>query len=293
MERRRFLAAFGAVTASGFAGCAAVAPGVGTSAGPRKRGPGASSGGDGAGTTGVAENGSTATAGSDHSLARSGFPAEICEESVQDDPGIYAITDPVFAPDWRDLRVASRYVGGEHDGTVAPRPGGLPADATVVGLEAGGEARAYPISVLWTHEAVNDTVGDVPLLVTYCSLCRSGMVAERRVAGTVTTFRVSGLLWQAPQIQAAAAEQEGRVFGAVQRGGEAVEIRHSGNVVIVDDVTGSYWSQILARAICGPQEGTVLDQVPASLATWEEWQGSHPGTEVLLPPPHSGTTRRT
>ena len=56
---------------------------------------------------------------------------------------------------------------------------------------------------------------------------------------------------------------------------------------LYDDVTGSYWSQMLAQAICGPMGETRLSIRSASTATWVEWREGHPDTEVLLPPPAS------
>ena len=40
-------------------------------------------------------------------------------------------------------------------------------DEQVIGLEIGGEARAYPLRILSWHELVNDTVGGTPLLVSW------------------------------------------------------------------------------------------------------------------------------
>ena len=50
----------------------------------------------------------------------------------------------------------------------------------VVGVRMGGEARAYPLRLLRWHEVVNDTVGNQPLLVTYCPLADSVVVFDRR-----------------------------------------------------------------------------------------------------------------
>ncbi len=212
---------------------------------------------------------------------RYGFPDDICSEQPKDDPGTYAVTEPTFASDWRDFRFDSRYRRDGHTG--------LAPDQTVIGLVDGDTARAYPISVLWYHEVVNDRLGGRPVAVTYCPLCRSGMVADRRLDGEVATFRVSGLLWAAPQLQEAIAEREGRVFGAARLDGETA-IRHNGNVVLLDDVTDSYWSQILAKAICGPLADETLDIVPSRATDWQTWREAHPDTAVLVPPPHSETT---
>lgn len=40
-------------------------------------------------------------------------------------------------------------------------------DDEVIGITVKGEARAYPIKVLNWHEAVNDTINGVPIVVTY------------------------------------------------------------------------------------------------------------------------------
>lgn len=207
-------------------------------------------------------------------IARSGIPPTICEEEVIADPGIYAVVEPAFGPDWNDLPVAPQY-------------GDLTDETAVVGVERSDYARAYPLRILWHHEIVNDALAG-PFIATYCPLCRSGLVAERRVAGEATVFRVSGLLWRPEQIQVEASKAGDRVFGADLSLGET-EVRTAGNLVMVDDATGSYWSQLLAQAICGSRTGDRLDIVPSSVARWGEWQAAHPDTDVLLPPPHSVT----
>jgi hypothetical protein len=161
---------------------------------------------------------------------------------------IAAITDPVFAADWSGLDYPED----------AELPGLLDV-SPVVGVERGGVARAYPLAVLDWHEVVNDTFGG-PLLVTYCPLCGSAVVAERRVRTRPTTFGVSGLLWR-------------------------------NDLVLYDAATESLWSQLLATAIRGPQTGETLSLVPASLTSWGAWRDRHPDTDVLLPPPHSNTVR--
>lgn len=210
-------------------------------------------------------------------VARSGIPPTICEESVVADPGIYAIIDPAFGRTWDDV-------------SVRPKFGELTAETVVVGVERNGVARAYPLRILWHHEVVNDTLAG-PIVATYCPLCRSGLVAERLVDGAPTAFRVSGLLWRPERIQIEASKADDRVFGADLSAGEA-EVRRAGNLVMVDDATGSYWSQLLAQAICGPRVGDRLDIVSSSVARWGRWRDDHPGTDVLLPPPYSGTVRR-
>lgn len=219
-----------------------------------------------------AESTATSTPRTAEPLARSGVPQDICEEPVRD-IDIIEVVEPAFGPDWAGLDVGDQYAD-------------LSDDTVVVGVERGGGTRAYPLSLLWHHEIVNDTF-DGPLLVTYCPLCKSGVVAARRVEGAPTVFRVSGLLWRPEGIQAEAAKASDRVFGADMTSGET-EVVNAGNLVMVDDRTGSYWSQLLARAICGPRTGDRLEIVPSEVARWGEWRIAHPGGEILLPPPYSG-----
>ena len=208
-------------------------------------------------------------------LARHGFPSTICEADHVD-VGIDAITEPAFAPDWSAVT---------HE--LTSETGDLPDDEAVVGLAHEGRARAYPIDVLWTHEIVNDDFG-APVIVTYCPICFSGMVAERVVGGTPTLFGVSGQLWQPPEIQSRVAEADDRVFGVNQSDPDrGVAVKNSGNLVMYDVKTGSYWSQMLGRAICGEHTGEYLTAVPSTTTTWGSWRADHPDTEVLLPPPHS------
>lgn len=205
-------------------------------------------------------------------VARSGVPQDICEEEVRD-IDIIEIVEPAFGENWDGLDVEGQY-------------GELTDDDVVIGVERAGRSRAYPLSILWYHEIVNDDFGG-PLIASYCPLCKSGIVAERLVDGEPTIFRVSGLLWRPEGIRAEAAEEANRVFGADMASGET-EVLTAGNLVMVDDATGSYWSQLLVRAICGPQNTTELSIVPSTVARWGEWRSDHPDTDLLLPPPTSG-----
>lgn len=204
-------------------------------------------------------------------IAQSGVPQDICQEPVRD-IDIVEIVDPAFGPNWDGIEVGGQY-------------GELEDEDVVVGVERDGRARAYPLAILWYHEIVNDDFGG-PLIASYCPLCKSGIVAERRVGDEPTVFRVSGLLWRPEGIRAEAAKQSDRVFGADMASGET-EVLNAGNLVMVDDATGSYWSQLLAKAICGPQTGTDLTILPSTVARWGDWRTAHPETDILLPPPAS------
>lgn len=266
-RRRQFLAAVGtAIVAT--AGCR----------GALTRGSDGDTAGDGAGSGDAAggDRGGSESGTSDSveapTIAQTGRPGDICDRPIGDSD-IVAIRSPAFGDDWPS--------------SVGPPYRALRPDSTVVGVTAGdGRARAYPLSILAVHEVVNDSF-DGPLLVTFCPLCRSGVVADRRVAGHATTFDVTGELWQPEGIWAAASEDDGRVASD-----RPERPSRSANLVMYDHATGSYWSQYLGQAICGPRTGDRLEIRPFAFTTWGDWQTQHPETEVLLPPPESEPIRR-
>ena len=122
----------------------------------------------------------------------------------------------------------------------------------VIGLVINGDARAYPLRILTWHEIVNDEVGGVPVAVTYCPLCNSAIVFDRRVAGEATTFGTTG------------------------------KLRNS-DMVMYDRATESWWQQFLGEAIVGVRTGTKLEMLPARLESWARFRERNPGGKVLVP----------
>lgn len=120
----------------------------------------------------------------------------------------------------------------------------------VLGVAAGGRARAYPVAILNWHEVVNDRFGDRQLVITYCPLCGTGMAFESPAAASRGGFGVSGLLYDS-------------------------------DVLLYDRATDSLWSQLLQKAISGPLKGTGLASIPLTHTTWADWRRRHPATEVL------------
>ena len=71
---------------------------------------------------------------------------------------------------------------------------GAVASEPVISFAHKGDARAYPLRVLIWHEIVNDTVGGLPVSVTYCSLCNSSIVFDRRLGDKILDFGTTGKL---------------------------------------------------------------------------------------------------
>lgn len=128
----------------------------------------------------------------------------------------------------------------------------LKAADRVIGVAVGGESRAYPIRILNYHEVVNDRLGGVPIAVTYCPLCDSVVVFDRRVDGRVLEFGVSGLLYNSNVLM-------------YDRGGQPE----------------SLWSQVAAIGISGPEVKTALKTLPVELTAWADWRARFPATTVL------------
>lgn len=138
----------------------------------------------------------------------------------------------------------------EHPPAVRPADASWEDDAMVMGVTVGDQARAYPTGILGRHELVNDTLGGTPILVSFCPLCGTGMVFDRRVDGEVLEFGVSGLLYQS-------------------------------DLLMYDRASESLWSQISAEAVTGPRRGTRLDLLRSTMMSWGDWRRKHPGTTVL------------
>lgn len=135
----------------------------------------------------------------------------------------------------------------------------VPSDL-VVGVVAGGAARAYPLRLLTTHEVVNDSVGGVPIVVTFNPLCRSVAVFDRRVGGRERAFGTSGLVLQSNHLLY---DRHGDPEAAP--GGE------------------SLWSQVQGRAVTGPAAAAELRLVRLAgpVMHWGDWLQRHPGTDVM------------
>ena len=129
----------------------------------------------------------------------------------------------------------------------------IPTDKLVLGVVEKGEARAYPIQLIGYHHQVRDTVGGKPIMVTYCTVCRTGRVFDPIIKGQPETFRLVGM--------------------------------DHFNAMFEDESTGSWWRQATGEAIIGPRRGEVLGEIPAQHLTLAEWAAEHPNTLVMQPDP--------
>jgi len=132
----------------------------------------------------------------------------------------------------------------------AEADGWLEAVEPVILLELNGDVRAYPLQILTWHELVNDTVGGVPVAVTFCPLCNTAIAFERTVAGQVLDFGTTGRL------------------------------RYS-NLLMYDRQSESWWQQATGQAIVGELTGAQLTVLPAAIISWQDFQAAYPQGQVL------------
>ncbi|WP_263367722.1 DUF3179 domain-containing protein [Edaphobacter bradus] len=124
-------------------------------------------------------------------------------------------------------------------------------DDRVLAVRLGEHARAYPILTMGYHHIVNDTVGGVPITVTYCTLCHTGLVWDPVVDGKRLHFRLAGI--------------------------------NNGNALMRDEETHSVWQQSTGEAIFGPLKGRHLNLIHSSELTFALWRKEQPQGDVLKP----------
>ena len=121
----------------------------------------------------------------------------------------------------------------------------------VLGVSVNNESKAYPIEIIGYHQQVRDVVGGEEVMVTYCTVCRSGRVFSPLVDGKPEKFRLIGM------------DQYNNIFE--------------------DVTTKSWWRQVNGEAIVGESKGKALKEIPSSQMTLAEWIELYPGTKILQP----------
>ena len=120
----------------------------------------------------------------------------------------------------------------------------------VIAVEIDGTARAYPLQILMWHEIANDDLADVPVAVTYCPLCNSAIVFDRRVNDEVYNFGVSGLL-------------------------------RNSDLIMFDRNTESLWQQFTGEGIVGDHAGDQLTILPSAIISFTDFRETYPDGDVI------------
>jgi hypothetical protein len=123
----------------------------------------------------------------------------------------------------------------------------------VVGVEVDGQARAYPVQFIGYHHQVRDTVNGKPIMVSFCTVCRTGRVFIPVVDGHAENFRLVGM--------------------------------DHFNAMFEDKSTGSWWRQANGEAIAGSQKGKTLAEIESQQVTLARWLAMHPASLIMQPDP--------
>lgn len=129
----------------------------------------------------------------------------------------------------------------------------VPADKLVLGVSLNGRAKSYPIEIIGYHHQVRDTLGGKDIMITYCTVCRTGRVYDPTVDGKPETFRLVGM--------------------------------DHFNAMFEDASTKSWWRQVNGEAITGPLKGKLLNEIPSQQMTLAAWLDLYPESKVLQPDP--------
>ena len=122
-------------------------------------------------------------------------------------------------------------------------------DKVVLGITINGESKAYPISMLVYHHQVRDVLGGKPIMVTYCSVCRTGRIFEPTVKGKLENFRLVGM--------------------------------DHFNAMFEDETTKSWWRQANGEAITGKLKGTKLPELETQQTSLATWLKLYPDSKIM------------
>ena len=128
------------------------------------------------------------------------------------------------------------------------------AKEPIMYVEIDGEAKAYSLNMLSVHEIANDTLGGIPILSTFCPLCNSGVVYDRRLTFEgkehILEFEVSGML-------------------------------RKSDMVMADKQTETWWQQLMGEAIVGELAGATLKVIPSLVISVDEFFTRFPNGKIL------------
>jgi len=130
----------------------------------------------------------------------------------------------------------------------------VPQNSVIIGVVNNGVAKAYPLIYLGYHHKIQDSVGNLPVLVTYCTMCRTGRVYSPIINGIKQKFRLVGA-------------------------------RHY-NAVLEDESTKTWWYQASGYAAAGKLKGEHLQELTYEQSTLSAWLSKHPASLILQPDPH-------
>ncbi|MFC1653502.1 DUF3179 domain-containing protein [Patescibacteria group bacterium] len=126
----------------------------------------------------------------------------------------------------------------------------LEDDSIGILIQVNEEERFYPFNILVWHEIVNDQIENLSVAVTFCPLCGSAIVFDRRVDDRILEFGVSGFLYES-------------------------------NMIMFDRQTESLWQQSTGESIMGDYLNKELSVVPAQRLSYKDVVNNHPNALIM------------
>jgi len=123
----------------------------------------------------------------------------------------------------------------------------------VIGVTINGEAKAYPIQLIGYHHQVRDTIGNTPVMITYCTVCRTGRAFSPFVNNKQEDFRLVGM--------------------------------DHFNAMFEDATTKSWWRQVNGEAITGKLKGYHLPEILSTQTSLAQWLHLNPNSLVMQADP--------
>jgi hypothetical protein len=160
--------------------------------------------------------------------------------------GIFYLFNFKFLADKMFYQPRNKQLSGAATNRVSP-------ENLVLGVAINNESRAYPIQIIGYHHQVQDTVGGTPVMITYCTVCRTGRVFSPMVDGKKESFRLVGM--------------------------------DHFNAMFEDRSTGSWWRQVSGEAITGKRKGKKLEEIPSRQMRLSAWLNKYPNSLILQPDP--------
>ena len=185
-------------------------------------------------------------------------------------------TSPTSPPEFISQEEASLWIGEQEP---------------VISIMLNGEAKAYPLQILTYHEIVNDSIGGIPIAITFCPLCNSAIAFDRRILLTeehrtlqlqnndqLIFSDLDDTLIEAYAFQNSHLPQ---FVTALEVTFGTSGLLYNSNLLMFDSKSSTLWSQIMGRANIGILTDARLLKYPAQIISFDEFQTSYPNALVL------------
>lgn len=137
----------------------------------------------------------------------------------------------------------------DNKSTVVNSKNKVPESNLIIGVSINNEFKAYPIQIIGYHHQIMDTIGNEPVMITYCTVCRTGRVYSPVIDGKVESFRLVGM--------------------------------DQFNAMFEDNSTKSWWQQSTGECVAGKLKGRKLKELQSFQMTLKGWLTLYPESKIL------------